>query len=71
MVCLMINSKTYGTDLVGITYWEVGRWMKCIEFNTFIINLHFTIDMTGQLMITVGLLNIIYFSVAIGTGNGA
>ena len=62
MVCLMIKTKTYGTDLIGITYWEAGKWMKCIEFNTFIINVHFTIDITGQIMLTIGLLNIIYFS---------
>jgi len=67
----MIKTKIYGTDLIGITYWEAGGWMKCIEFNTFIINIHFTIDYTGQIMLTVRLLNIIYFSFAIGTKSGA
>ena len=71
MVCPMINSKTYGTDDVGITFWDVGDWLKCIEFNTFFINIHFTIDITGQIMLTIGLLNIIYFSFAIGTNDGA
>ena len=71
MVCLMIKTKTYGTYLIGKTYWEAGQWMKCIEFNTFLINIHFTIDITGQIMLTIGLLNIIYFSFAIGTNDGA
>jgi|TARA_R100000049_G_C1939976_1_gene84026 hypothetical protein len=67
----MIKTKTYGTDLIGITLWSAGSWMKCIEFNTFLINIHFTIDITGQIMLTIGLLNIIYFSFAIGTNDGA
>ena len=71
MVCPMIKTKTYGTNLVGITIWNAGKWMKCIEFNTFLIDLHFTIDIIGQIKLTVGLLNIIYFSFAIGTKGGA
>ena len=67
----MIKTKTYGTDLIGITLWSAGRWMKCIEFNTFIIDLHLSVDFGGEIRIKLGTLNMIYFSVAIETRSGA
>ena len=71
MVCLMIKSKTYGTDLIGITIWKADSWMKCIEFNTYLLDIHFTVDIGGQIKITIGTLNLIYFSFAIETRSGA
>ena len=71
MVCLMIKTKTYGTDLIGITYWEAGRWMKCIEFNTFIINIHLYADKAGEIKVILGLFRSIYFKIALQVGNGS
>ena len=67
----MIKTKTYGTDLIGITIRGAGVWMRCIELNTFLLDIHFTIDKGGQIKITIGTLNLIYFSFAIETRSGA
>ena len=71
MVCPMINSKTYGTDDVGITFWDVGDWLKCIEFNTFIIDVRFYADRAGEIKVVLGLFRAIYFKVALQVGNGS
>ena len=71
MGCLMIKTKTYGTDLIGITLWSAGSWMKSTEINTFLLDIHFTVDKGGQIKITVGTLNLIYFSFAIEVRSGA
>ena len=71
MVCQMIKAKTFGTDLIGITIWNAEPFLKCIELNTFIINLHFSADTYGQLKISIGLINYIYFGFSIETRSGA
>ena len=71
MVCLMINSKTIGTDNIGITLWHVDDWLRCLEFNTFIIDIHFYADKAGEIKVVLGLFRAIYFKVALQVGNGS
>ena len=56
---------------MGITLWSAGSWMKCTELNTFLLDIHFTVDKGGQIKITIGILNLIYFSFAIEVRSGA
>ena len=66
----MIKAKTYGTDLIGITIWNACNWMKCIEFNTFIIDIHFYADKAGEIKIVLGLFKAVYFKFGLQIGNG-
>ena len=71
MVCLMIKSKTYGTDLIGIVFWEAGSWLRCIELNTFLVDVHLYVDKIGEIKIAIGLFRVIYLKVALQIGDGA
>ena len=71
MGCLMIKTKTYGTDLIGITIWKMEDILRCIEFNTFVINIHFYADKAGEVRIVFGLFRIIYVKIALQIGNGS
>tara|TARA_Y100000310_G_scaffold345400_1_gene464481 strand:- start:6180 stop:6398 length:219 start_codon:yes stop_codon:yes gene_type:complete len=70
MECPMIKTKIYGTDLIGITLWKAGSWLRCIEFNTFIIDTHFYADKAGEIKIVLGLFKTIYIKVGLQIGNG-
>mgnify|MGYP003132070073 FL=1 len=63
MVCQM-ESKTFGTDIIGITIWK-NELIRCIEFNTFFLDVHFYADTLGELKIIFGTLNRLYFKIAI------
>ena len=71
MECHMIKTKTYGTDLIGITLWEMDDLLKCIEFNTFVINIHFYADKAGEIRMVFGLFRIIYVKISLQIGNGS
>ena len=59
-----MESRTFGTDLVGITIWT-SEMLRCIEFNTFIFDIHLYADTMGELKIVFVILNKIYFKVAV------
>ena len=65
----MIKTKTFGTDLIGITIWT-SEMLKCIEFNTFVLNIHLYADTMGELKIVFGIFNKLYFKVAIEVSSG-
>ena len=68
MGCQM-ESRTFGTDLVGITIWT-SEMLKCIEFNTFMLDIHLYADTMGEIKIVFGILNKLYFKVAVEIGSG-
>jgi hypothetical protein len=66
----MIEYKVIGTSYFGVGYWKSGEFLRMLEINTFIVDLHISLDFTGKIEISIGVLRLFRFGINISGGNG-